>query len=241
MNKFEKLVEYIINEDEEKAQELFHQIVVEKSREIYNDLVSESEDQTDDFVNDIEADEYGSDMHAEDEHNDDMDDMDGMDDMDDEQDEADDEELEDRVVDLEAELDALKAEFDAMMSDDDSDGDVDGHEHDMDMDMDDEEVEEEYTFEAEDEDDDDDEDDNEDMVREYVEKVAPAKMGDNGANAKSVVAGKNDMGGTTANIVKGGTANAGKVKAPQQMNTGNKNVPGGKQGLEKAPAPKRGE
>ena len=67
MNKFEKLVEFIINEDEEKAQELFHEIVVEKSREIYNDLVNESEDQTDDFVADIEADEYGTDMHAEDE------------------------------------------------------------------------------------------------------------------------------------------------------------------------------
>lgn len=238
MNKFEKLVEYIINEDEEKAQELFHQIVVEKSREIYNDLVSESEDQADDFVADIEADEYGSDMHAEDEHEDDdmedMEDMDDMDDMDDEQDEADDEELEDRVVDLEAELDALKAEFDAMMADEDSDGDIDGHEHDMDMD--DEEVEEEYAFEAK-HDDEDDED--EDMVREYVEKVAPARGEDH--KATSPVAGKNDMGGTTANIVKGGSEAGGKVKAPQQMNTGNKNVPGGKQGLEKAPAPKRGE
>ena len=55
-------------------------------------------------------------------------------------------------------------------------------------------------------------------VREYVEKVAPAKMGDNGVNTKSIVAGKNDMGGTTANIAKGGTesspveANKGQLK-----------------------------
>jgi hypothetical protein len=233
MNKFEKLVEYIINEDEEKAQELFHQIVVEKSREIYNDLVSESEDQADDFVGDIEADEYGSDMHAEDEHEDD--DMDDMDDMDDDQEAADDEELEDRVVDLEAELDALKAEFDAMMADDDDDGDIDGHEHDMDMD-DEEEVEEELGMF---EDDDEEVEDDEEIVREYVEKVAPAKGEDH--KATSPVAGKNDMGGTSANIVKGGSEAGGKVKAPQQMNTGNKNVPGGNQGLEKAPAPKRGE
>lgn len=234
MNKFEKLVEYIINEDEEKAQELFHQIVVEKSREIYNDLVSESEDQTDDFVADIEADEYGSDMHAEDE------DMDDMEDEGDEQEEADDEELEDRIVDLEAELDALKAEFDAMMADEDDDGDIDGHEHDMDMG--DEEVEEEYTFEAEEDDEDEDEEEleeGEEIVREYTEKVAPAKGEDH--KATSPVAGKNDMGGTTANIVKGGTENGGKVKAPQTMSTGNKNVPGGRQGLEKAPTPKRGE
>ena len=239
MNKFEKLVEYIINEDEEQAQELFHEIVVEKSREIYNNLVSESEDQTDDFVNDIESDEYGTDMHAEDEDMDDMEDED-MDDMEDEQEEADDEELEDRVVDLEAELDALKAEFDAMMSDEAGEKDMD-----MDMDMEDEEVEEEYTFEDKDKDDDDDNDDDdndddEEIVREYVEKVAPAKGEDH--KATSPVAGKNDMGGTTANIVKGGTENGSKAKAPQTMNTGNRNVPGGKaDSLEKAPAPKRGE
>ena len=233
MNKFEKLVEYIINEDEDKAQELFHQIVVEKSREIYNDLVNESEDQTDDFVSDIEADEYGSDMHAD--EDDDMNDMDGMDD---EQEEADVEEIEDRVVDLESELDELKKAFDDMMADEDGDGDIDGHEHD-DMEAE-EEVEEEFTFEAEEDDEDDDEEVDESMVREYTEKVAPAKGEDN--KATSPVAGKNDMGGTTANIAKGGTETGGKVKAPQTMNTGNRNVPGGKaDSLEKAPAPKKGE
>jgi hypothetical protein len=41
MNKFEKLIEYIINEDEAKAKALFHQIVVEKSRDIYESLVDE--------------------------------------------------------------------------------------------------------------------------------------------------------------------------------------------------------
>ena len=81
-------------------------------------------------------------------------------------------------------------------------------------------------------------------VREYVEKVPAAKMGDNGANAKSVVAGKNDMGGTTANIVRGGEepakfagAPGGQLSgssllkgAPKEDNAGNINVPGGKAG-----------
>jgi len=80
-------------------------------------------------------------------------------------------------------------------------------------------------------------------VREYVEKVGNAKMGDNGANTKSIVAGKNDMGGTTANIVRGDTANDGEVGAgrkikgsaltdqnPKEDNAGNINVPGGKAG-----------
>ena len=35
MNKYEKLIEYIINDQESKARELFHEIVVEKSRDIY--------------------------------------------------------------------------------------------------------------------------------------------------------------------------------------------------------------
>lgn len=41
-NRFEQLIEYIINEDEAKAKELFHQIVVAKSRDIYESLVDES-------------------------------------------------------------------------------------------------------------------------------------------------------------------------------------------------------
>ena len=221
MNKFEQLVEFIINEDEAKAQELFHEIVVEKSREIYNQLVKEA-DETDDFVSDIEADEDGDNMDMD--MDDDMDDMD----MDDDHhaDVGGNEEVEDRIVDLEAALDELKAEFDAMMAGDENE-----------MEADDEEVEEADDFdffgEA------DEEEDEDDMVREYVEKVAAPKGEDH--KATSPVAGKNDMGGTTSNMVKGGTENGRTAPKAQQMSTGNKNVPGGKQGLEKAPAPKRGE
>ena len=41
MNKYEQLIEHIINENEEAAKELFHQIVVEKSRDIYESLMDE--------------------------------------------------------------------------------------------------------------------------------------------------------------------------------------------------------
>lgn len=228
MNKFEQLVEFIINEDEAKAQELFHEIVVEKSREIYNQLVKEA-DETDDFVSDIEADEDGDNMDM-----DDMDDMgDDMDDMGDDHhaDVGGNEEIEDRVVDLEAALDELKAEFDAMMAGDEEEESEEDSE---------EEVEEadDFDFFGESEDDSDEEED-EDMVREYVEKVAAPKGEDH--KATSPVAGKNDMGGTTSNMVKGGTENGRTAPKAQQMSTGNKNVPGGKQSLEKAPSPKRGE
>jgi hypothetical protein len=43
MNKYEKLIEYIINENEQKARELFHEIVVEKSRDIYESLMDEEQ------------------------------------------------------------------------------------------------------------------------------------------------------------------------------------------------------
>ena len=76
-------------------------------------------------------------------------------------------------------------------------------------------------------------------MREYVEKVS-ATMGDNGANTKSTVAGKNDMGGTASNLNQAGTeagveANKGNLKGSalsdqnaKDMNTKNINVPGGK-------------
>ena len=39
--KFEQLIDLIINENEEQARELFHEIVVEKSREIYESIMDE--------------------------------------------------------------------------------------------------------------------------------------------------------------------------------------------------------
>jgi hypothetical protein len=154
--------------------------------------------------------------------------------------------VEDRVADLEDELEALKAEFEALMGDEGEEGDEEEGDMDMDMDMggdeeegdeeEGEEGEEEMPFKAESK----SAKSHAEMMREYADKVAPAKMGDNGANAKSTVAGKNDMGGTTANIAKGGTeagveANKGNLKGsalsdqnPKDMNTGNVNVPGAK-------------
>ena len=37
-NKFEQLLELLINEEQDKAEALFHEIVVEKSRDIYENL-----------------------------------------------------------------------------------------------------------------------------------------------------------------------------------------------------------
>ena len=45
MNRFEQLIEYVINDEEQKARELFHDIVVEKSRAIYENLMAEEADE----------------------------------------------------------------------------------------------------------------------------------------------------------------------------------------------------
>ena len=56
MNRFEQLIEYVINDEDAKARELFHDIVVEKSREIYENLMQEEEAE-DDAVADAEKEE----------------------------------------------------------------------------------------------------------------------------------------------------------------------------------------
>ena len=289
LNKFEEMLERLVNEDRSGAEELFHEIVVEKSRDIYESLleadlddeevdeaadeeVDESDDEEVDEATDEEVDESddedldeGFDLDEFEVEADPMDmDMGGdpaddmMGDMEPKDDDMGDmggeEELEDRVMDLEDALDELKAEFDAMMGDDESDEGDDEEGDDMDMDMDaddegdDEEKEEAFAFESDDEEVDEaaDEEVEEtqksagETMREYVEKVS-ATMGDNGANTKSAVAGPNDMGGTAANIARGDTANDGEAGAgstvkgsalsdtsAKDMSTGNINVPGGK-------------
>ena len=143
-NKFEQLIEFVINDDEQKARALFHDIVVEKSREIYENLMNEeeSEDRTDETIGGDAADDLIDDVEVEEEG---MYEEESDAEFDDEAEEAGDEEtadieadhdedaeegdIEDRVVDLEDKLDELMAEFEAMMGDDE------GEEVDAEFDM----------------------------------------------------------------------------------------------------------
>jgi hypothetical protein len=148
MNKFEQLIEYVINDEEQKARALFHDIVVGKSREIYENLMAEEAeedldesmeevdedamggDAADDLIDDVEAEEQ-DDMSMEAEGDDDGEELDvEMDAEVDGDDMGDDmggeEELEDRVMDLEDKLDELMAEFEGLMGGDDMGGDGDG-------------------------------------------------------------------------------------------------------------------
>ena len=153
MNKFEQLIEYVINDEESKARELFHDIVVEKSREIYENLMAEEAeedleegvedieegeedleedmggDASDDLIDDVEAEEE-SDMNMEGEEDMAGDDMGSDNDMADMGDMGGDEggsepASKDDILNLEDKLDQLMAEFEDLMGNDDM-GDGDG-------------------------------------------------------------------------------------------------------------------
>lgn len=245
------MLEHLINEDEQKAKELFHDIVVAKSREIYETLISEDFDEgmmpdempaeepemeaSDEFSGDDATDDMMGDIEGGDEEGGDM----GGDDVSLSGDDVD--ELQDRVVDLEDALDALRDEFESLMGGeegaaDDMGGDDMGDEPVPEMDGMSQDMQ---AMEVRDEDEEDEDNKTDEaFIREYVEKVTAAKGGDDGANTKSIVAKKNDMGGTSGNLNKafsdngkGGTQGGLLNPSTKDLNSGNVNVPGGKAGV----------
>jgi hypothetical protein len=254
-NTLSQMLESLVNGDQAKAEELFHEYVVAQSREIYESLIEsemEDDEEVDEAAADDDAEEDKVDEAAEeDEDGEDLDEnfedlaiegddemggdatddlageLDGeegdMDDMDDEGDKS----PEELFQDLDSIVDELQAKFDAMNGDDMGD-DMGG------MDSD-EEMKDEFDLAT---------------VREYVEKV-PAGHGaekkgaaESGAENNGLKFSKNDMGGTTANILSGrngadsGTQGmTGDLKGngllkgkPQLQDGGNVNTPGAKNG-----------
>ena len=176
--KFEQLIDLIINENEEQAKALFHDIVVEKSREIYESMMDEDQmmnqpsGQVEDLLDEINSEEEGmaedeeTDIEFDDEAEEDGEEM--THDLEADHDAEGEEGLEDRVVDLEDKLDQLMAEFEEIMG---------GDEPDMD------DMEDVDGFEA------DEEEGEEDMDEAMMEAVQLQKVsvthGDNGVQTKS--------------------------------------------------------
>ena len=201
--KFDKLIDLIINENEEQAKDLFHDIVVEKSREIYESIMAEEEMMDDDLeegmggqVGDL-ADEINAEESGISEEEDEIDidseeifDIDGADES-----EAGDE-VEDAVIRIEDKLDDLMAEFEAIMGQDDDIedemGDMGDEEVDVDVDVDDEE-----------------------LVAEAItlQKVT-AKMGDNGSQTRSPVDANSGSKGSVAKPVNFDDGNSGEQGRP---------------------------
>ena len=252
----EEMLSHLINEDTQRAEELFHEYVVKQSRTIYESLIEAELD------NDMDQDDDEMDL----DDNDPSDDLAGDlgDDLDDDFDSAGDKEPSELFTDLDKIVDELQAKFDALEAgkDDDSDDDMDlDSDDDMDDDMDsgndkgmkslgmksgglgsggmanDKPLKDHYSYST---------------MREYVERVpgghGAEKRGsaeNSDKSAGSMKFSKNDMGGTSSNILSGrngseaGYAGApgGKMKgsalsdtSPRDMNTGNLNKVGGYKG-----------
>lgn len=271
----EQMLEHLVNDETAKAEELFHEYVVAKSREIYEDLIEEElkdeevEEASAEKKEDDAVDEASKDKDKEEEKVDEASDEDSKDDevKEDSKDEEVDEEFEEVAVegdDEEGEIDAIGGDatddLAADITKDSEEGEKEPEELFQDLDAIVDELQAKFDeikgvgdAEAKG---DDMEDEMKDSIqapiaadpqgdaelatmREYVEKItgghgAEKKGAGEGAdNTKSPVAGKNDMGGTTANIAKGGEAkekNDGGLSEikPKDIDSGNVNVPGAK-------------
>jgi len=228
MNKFEQLIEYVINDEEAKARELFHDIVVEKSRQIYEEMreeeaVEEAKEEEEleeakEGEGEEELEEAKHDKDEEDKVEESMDETMGGDQSDDLIDDIEMEEqgmsmegegeeamadadLEDRVVDLEDKLDELMAEFEALMGDEGAGGEEMDMDAEVDMDMDTPDMSGEEVA--------DDELETEGMMKMPMEEAvslkaapAPVKSEEAGINKKSTVAANSGAKGAMAQPVK---------------------------------------
>ena len=235
MNKFEQLIEYVINDEEAKARELFHDIVVEKSRQIYEEMmeeeaveeseesVEEAKDEDDDKEKMEESEEAVEEGMEEALGGDQADDL--IDDIEVEEqglsmegegdEDMADADLEDRVVDLEDKLDELMAEFEALMGGEE--GGEEESEVEMDLDTPDMDAEEVV----------DDEMETEGMMENVDLKAAPKPVTseEGSVNKKSTVAANAGAKGAMAKPVAAGSAEEKGRPAPAAKDMGGTTSP----------------
>lgn len=260
--KFEQLIDLIINENEEQARELFHEIVVEKSREIYESIMDEEMmggdmeessgmvGEVGDLMDEISSEEAGGMVEAEDEEGEIEVDGDETVDLDADDLDAGGEggEVEDAVIRIEDKLDQLMAEFEQIMGGGDEEA-GDEEEFGGDEEGEEEVGDEEEMMEA-------DEEMEEDTLEESITlKKVPVTHGDNGVQTKSPGLQNSGQAGMDSKPVKfsgaaesvpsspKGPSNAYSKGETQVKHAGQwKNAPAqASQDLEKAPAPKKGD
>ena len=233
--KFEQLITLITNEDTEQARALFHDIVVEKSREIYESIMDEEMDegmggQVGQFMDEISAEEEGmteedeSEIEFDDEAEEDGEDLTHDLEADDDMGE---ENLEDRVVDLEDKLDELMAEFETIMNGDEEAAD--------DMEMGDEEGAEDFAAGAEADADFGDEA----MMEAIALKKISVTHGDNGVQTKSTNlnnSGQAGMDSKPVNFSGGKEANPTGPKGPSNAYSKGETTVKGAGSFKNAPA-----
>jgi len=234
-NQFEQLIEYVINDEDAKAKELFHQIVVSKSRQIYENLMQEDNamgmepteidtdmdesmmggSQTEAMIHDVEAEEEGM-METDDESDAEFDDEaeEAGDDL--THDIESDHDMEDEetasksdVMDLSDKLDELMAQFEDMMGGGDMGDDAGMGDDGMGDDgMDDEEI-------------DFDEFETEGMMENITLKAAPKPVTSEpaGTNTKSITAFNSGQAGMEGRPVHAGKNEGGHHDTAAYKNT----------------------
>jgi len=244
--KFEELIDLIINEQEDKARELFHEIVVEKSREIYESIMDEEMmgeegemvGEVGDLMDEISAEEAGGMTEDDDEGEElEVDDEEEIFDLDSDDKDMGDEmgagseepASKDDVDEIKSKLDQLIDEFEKVMGG----GDNMGGEEMM-------EASDEDMTEAKEDDEDSLEESEEDMEEEVMEAVnlkkvggqtynTFGKMGDDGAQKKSPVPANSGQAGMATKPVmsKGTEAVPNGPKGPSNAYAkGEKDLPG---------------
>ena len=241
MNKFEQLIEFVINDEEQKARDLLHEIVVEKSRSIYESLMAEEEELDEDTGEDDEAEETLDESEEDEELDEGLEEMGGcaiggdqsddlIDDVEAEEegmsfegeedleaefaDEEGGEDLEDRVVDLEDKLDELMAEFESLLGGDEAG--PEGGDFDNELDLDSEE-----TVDAEDGEESEEDEAEFEVAENFNEAVtlakapAPKTSEESFVNTKSINDDNSGQAGMEGKPVKASTAQENGRTAPK--------------------------
>ncbi len=222
-NKFEQLLDLIVNEETEKAEQLFHEIVVERSRSIYESLLQDAEQEVqekvggnavDSMIDEIETEEEEVTVEAEDDGEEAEIDMTMAGDeemaMAGDEEAGEESDVEERLDDIEAMLQQFQDELDSALAQ------IEGGEESEEAGEEEEDGEEE-AMPAE------------SIVREYKEKVGePYKSGAaevKSDGAQSPVAKKGGSMPTAKGVDMAATGSEGQhdhgsknVKAPKSMN-----------------------
>ena len=217
--KLEQVLEMLVNEDNDKAGELLHDVFVEKAKNIYAELVESDESVEEDVTEEIGGDpeqDLADDISADQEEieaeemfsEEDMDDEEAAQDLEASMDVADDagdgaeaeEEVKDAMMNVDDAMAELKSAFAAMTGDAPAEDEAEAEDDEM------EESKDESTDESLEE----DFEDLEEAASLSAVKTPSDPVGADAGAQKSPVASKNDMGGKAVDIAgseeKGATA-----------------------------------
>ena len=214
--KLEQVLEMLVNEDNDKASELLHDVFVEKAKNIYAELVESDESVEEDVTEEIGGDpeqDLADDISADQEEieaeemfsEEDMDDEEAAQDLEASMDVADDagdgaeaeEEVKDAMMNVDDAMAELKTAFAAMTGDAPAEDEAEAEEDDEMEESKDESLEEDF-------------EDLEEAASLSAVKTPSDPVGADAGAQKSPVASKNDMGGKAVDIAgseeKGATA-----------------------------------